>query len=197
MPGLSEHRSGRGRWIAAAAMCWPGVAAAAGMPQLDFANPLTTSQVVWGVVIFILLYVTLSRWALPQVGAVLDQRAASIEADLGTARAVKSTADAAIVEMTTAIERARAEAQTAINTAVDHAKQAAAVQAAEQDARLEAQLRAAEASIGAARAAAMGALRQVATDTATAILGKLTGRAPDPQRLAGAVGAALTAQGQG
>ena len=39
------------------------------MPQLDFANPLTTSQVVWGAIIFVVLYVLLSRIGLPKVGA--------------------------------------------------------------------------------------------------------------------------------
>ena len=38
---------------------------AQGMPQLDFKNPLTTSQVVWGVLIFIVL-LTLSV-AAPRV----------------------------------------------------------------------------------------------------------------------------------
>ena len=41
-----------------------------GMPQLDFANPLTRAQVVWGAIIFLVLYVLLSRWALPQVASV-------------------------------------------------------------------------------------------------------------------------------
>ena len=37
------------------------------MPQLDFANPLTTYQVLWGAVIFMVLYVLASRIALPKV----------------------------------------------------------------------------------------------------------------------------------
>ena len=39
----------------------PAIARAEGMPQLDFGNPLTISQVVWGAIIFIVLYVLLSR----------------------------------------------------------------------------------------------------------------------------------------
>ena len=45
------------------------------MPQIDFTTPLTTSQVVWGAVIFIVLYFTLSRNALPLVASVLEERA--------------------------------------------------------------------------------------------------------------------------
>ena len=181
----------------AAGLLWSGTAMAEGMPQLDFKNPLTTSQVVWGAVIFVVLYIMLSRWTLPQVGRVLDQRAAAIEADLETARMSKATADSAVAEMTDATSRARAEAQTEINAAVDQAKQAAAAQTAELDARLEVQLKAAEDRIAEQRTAAMGALRQVATDTATTIIGRLTGSAPNTQAVEGAVGAALAARGQG
>ena len=56
------------------------------MPQLDFATPLTTSQVVWGALIFIVLYVLPPACALPQVGAVLEERAAHIGRDLEAAR---------------------------------------------------------------------------------------------------------------
>jgi hypothetical protein len=65
------------------------------------------------------------------------------------------------------------------------------------NARLEAQLKAAEARINEARAAAMGALHQVATDTATTVIARLTGASPDPRRVDIAVAAALTARGHG
>ena len=67
-----------------------------GMPQLDFHNPLTISQVVWLAIIFCVLYVLLSKWALPQVASVLDARAGAIAADLDAARGAKQGADAAI-----------------------------------------------------------------------------------------------------
>ena len=200
-PDLAERRLGRPTRravaIAATALCPAGMAMAQGMPQLNFANPLTTSQVVWGIVIFVVLYILLSRWTLPQVGRVLESRAASIEADLETARVAKATADAAVSEMTDATGRARAEAQAEISAAVGQAKQAATAQAAELDARLEAQLKEAEGRIAAARGAAMSALRQVATDTAATIIGRLTGSTPDRQAVESAVGTALAARGQG
>ncbi len=103
----------------------PAAARAEGMPQLDFGNPLTTSQVVWGAIIFALLYVVLSRFALPRVAAVIEERARHIAADLETARASKTRADEAAQEVAEATARARAEAQAAINAALDKAKQAA------------------------------------------------------------------------
>ena len=185
------------RLVAAALLLLPTAAfAAEGMPQLDFANKLTTAQVVWGAIIFVVLYLLLSRWALPQVGAVLATREATISADLDTARAAKAKADAAIVELTDATQRARAEAQASIANAIDQAKQAAAAQSATANAKLEAQIAAAEQSIGVARTAAMGALREVATDTANTVINRLIGFAPDSARVDSAVGALLAARGQ-
>ncbi len=180
--------------LAAAACLLPGAAMAQGMPQLDFHSPLTTSQVVWGAIIFVLLYILLLRWALPQVGEVLDRRAAAIEADLNTARSAKAEANSAIDEMTQTVAQARGQAQTAINAAVDHAKQEAAARSAVLNERLEAQLQAAEQQIGQARTSAMSALRQVASETAATVIHRLTGAAPDMHAVEGAVGTALAAR---
>ena len=175
----------------------PSPAWAEGMPQLDFRSPLTLSQVYWGAAIFILLYFLLARVGLPKVGAVIEQRAVHIAADLDAARAQKAQADAAVAELTATMQRSRAAAQGEINQAVDQAKAAAAEQATALNARLEAQLKTAESRINEARAAAMSALNQVATDTAVTVIARLTGMSPDPQRVTAAVGAALAARGQG
>jgi F-type H+-transporting ATPase subunit b len=177
-----------------AALLLPTAAMAEGMPQLDFANPLTTSQVVWGAIIFWLLYLLLSRFGLPRVASVIEERAQRIAADLDTARASKARADEAAAEVSTATARARAEAQASINAALDVAKQEAAAHTAALNERLEKQLQDAEAQIAAARGAAMQALREVATDTAATVIARLTGAAPNRPRLDGAISAALAAR---
>ena len=93
----------------------PSIAMAAGMPQLDFANPLTISQVIWGAIIFIVLYIVLSRFALPRVGEVLEARASHIARDLEAARASKEKADAGMAEATAAIARACAKAASRLS----------------------------------------------------------------------------------
>ena len=175
----------------------PSVAMAEGMPQLDFKTPLTISQVVWGAIIFVVLYLLLSRTGLPMVESVLQERAAKISKDLDEARAAKAMADAGMMEADQATARARAESQSAINAALDEAKKAAAAQAEVLNARLEQQLHDSEAQIAQARAAAMSALRQVATETAATVVTRLTGTAPDAGRLDGAIGSALAARGVG
>ncbi len=162
-----------------------------GMPQLNFANPLTISQVVWGAIIFALLYVMLSRWALPKVGSVVDERRARIGSDLDTARSAKTEADAAVAELQEATRRARVEAQSSVAAATQQAKTEAAARNAQANERLDAQLAEAERNIANSRNAAMGALRQVAADAATSVITRLTGHAPDPARVDSAVGAHL------
>ena len=157
------------------------------MPQLDFANHLTIAQVVWMALIFGALYLLLAQWALPQVAGVLEHRAAVITADLDTARTAKAQADAAVAEVHEATRRASSDAQASIADALARAKAEAAEQAREASAKLDAQLSEAEQRITAARTAAMGALRQVATETAGAVVTRLTGQPADPA----AVGAAV------
>jgi F-type H+-transporting ATPase subunit b len=168
-----------------------------GLPQLDFANKLTTYQVIWGVVIFAILYVLASRTALPTVEAVLEERAKRIAGDLEGARDAKSRADAGIAAAADATAKARAEAQAAINAALENSKQAAAVQSAALNERLDQQLKEAEGQIASARNAALAALPGVASDTAVALITRLTGTAPDPVRLSGAINAAMAARGAG
>jgi F-type H+-transporting ATPase subunit b len=169
-------------------------AAEGGMPQLEFGNPLTTTQVGWGALIFLVLYLLLSRIALPKVGSVIEERARHIASDLETAQASKARADEAARQVAEATARARSEAQASINAALDAAKQESAGRIAALNERLEQQLRASEAQIDAARTAALRALREVATDTAATVISRLTGAPPDQARLDGAIGAILAAR---
>ena len=173
----------------------PAAAMAQGMPQLDFTTPLTVSQVVWGVIIFIVLYILLARSFLPLVGSVLEERGAAISKDLDEARVAKTRADADTDEADQATAKARADAQAAINAALTESKAAAASQADQLNARLEKQLQESESQIAQARASAMSALRQVATDIAATVVTRLTGAAPDTERLDGAIKSALAARG--
>jgi F-type H+-transporting ATPase subunit b len=175
----------------------PAAAMAEGMPQLDFKTPLTISQVVWGAIIFVALYIMLSRTGLPLVASVLEERATKIAKDLDEARAAKARADDGMREADEATAKARAESQAAINAALDEAKTAATAQAEVLNTRLEKQLQESETQIAQARASAMSALRQVATETAATVVTRLTGKEPDAGRLDSAIGSALTARGIG
>jgi F-type H+-transporting ATPase subunit b len=165
------------------------------MPQLDFSNPLTLAQVVWMAIIFGALYYVLARYSLPQVSGVLENRAERINGDLDSARAAKAQSDAAVTEITEAGRRAAAEGQASISQAVAQAKAEAAEQTRAADEQLNQQLAEAEGRIRAARTQAMGALRQVATETAAVVVNRLTGQTVDPAAIDAAVGSAMQARG--
>ncbi len=182
--------------VAALLLSYPAVAQEGqkGMPQLDFGNPLLISQVVWGAIIFAVFYILASRWALPKMGAVLEHRASVIQGDLETARRAKAEADAAIASLHAERRRSAAEASSAIERATAEAKQFATSAAAEVNAKLESQLTDAEGRIAVARGSAMGALREVASETAANVVGRLTGRPADRTAIDGAVGDAMVAR---
>ncbi len=189
----------RGRAVAAAVALMLAAAparAGEGMPQLDFGNSLTQAQVVWLAIIFFALYLLLSKWALPQVASVLELRANAIAGDLDAARKAKAEADAAAAEQAKATREAHAGAQAEINAALAAAKAATDSESAALNAKLDAQIADAERRIAAARVAAMGALEQVATETARDVVARLTGTAIDGLVVNRAVAAALAARAQ-
>ena len=154
-------------------------AMAAGMPQLDFANPLTKWQIVWGAVIFLLLYLVLSRSALPRVASVIEDRQGRIDGDLEAARQAKSEADRAAEELRRARRQASAEAQANLDRVMAEAREEAAKRTREMNERLDSELARAEAQIGAERARAMGSLRGIASETAQLLVERVTGRPAD------------------
>jgi F-type H+-transporting ATPase subunit b len=181
--------------LATAAIMAPSAAfAESNMPQMDFANPLTTSQIVWMAIILVVLYFALSRWGLPEIGKVLEHRDATIRADLETARAAKAAADQAVAELNKTMQQARGAAQAQIAKAVANAKAEALAESQALAAKLEAQLENSEAQITAAREAALAAIKPVAADAAAEILARLTGRKPDAAALTPQIDAAYAAR---
>jgi F-type H+-transporting ATPase subunit b len=172
----------------------PSAALADTMPQMDFHNPLTLDQVGWMAVILVVLYLLLSRWGLPEIGKVLENRAAVIARDLSAARAAKHEADQAVAALNATISQARAAAQAEVAKAVTDAKARASAEGAALAASLEAKLAAAEAQIATARAAALAAIKPVAAEAARTILLKLTGTQPAEDQLASRLDAALAAR---
>jgi F-type H+-transporting ATPase subunit b len=148
------------------------------------------SQLLWLTVSFVLLYVLMSKVALPRIGSILADRSKRIGDDLAAAQRLKEQSDVAHAAYDKALADARARAQAiASSTREKHAAEAEATQK-----RLEAQLHeklsAAEQSIATTRTAAMGNVRTIAADTAAAIVERLIGKAPTEHEVAAALGEA-------
>ena len=69
------------------------------------------SQIFWLVIFFALLYLLMSRLALPKMAAVLEKRHKVIEGDLARASALKNETEAAVQSYEKALADARAKAQ--------------------------------------------------------------------------------------
>lgn len=163
-------------------------AESAGMPQLD---PSTFgNQIFWLLVALVVIYLILSRVALPRIGSVLANRHDTIARDIAAAEELKAKAqdaektyNQALVDARTEANRiiaaTKAEIQSELDVATAHANAEIAAKAAESEAR-----------INEIRAGAMAAVTQVAQDAAGEIVGALGGTA-DAAAIAEAVNARL------
>ncbi|MDB5458037.1 MAG: H+transporting two-sector ATPase subunit [Caulobacter sp.] len=156
-----------------------------GLPQLQFEH--WGGQIVWLLLIFAVLYAVLAKGLLPRVSGAIETRGAKIADDIAGARRLKDEAEVQARAAAAEVAEARAKAQ---KTAVD-AKAAASAEAATRQAKEEVvlaeKLAAAEARIQATRDEAMGHVRDVAKDTAAAIVQKLTGKAATAAELKSAL----------
>jgi F-type H+-transporting ATPase subunit b len=81
---------------------------AVGMPQLDFST--WPNQIFWLLVTLVVIYLVLSRIALPRIGAVLADRKGTITNDLAAADELKQKAVEAEKAYNDALASARSEA---------------------------------------------------------------------------------------
>jgi F-type H+-transporting ATPase subunit b len=156
-----------------------------------FQKETFASQLVWLVLVFVALYLLMSRIALPRIGSILEERRQRIEADLAAAQRHKQESDAAIAAYEKALADARTRAQTLANETREKEAAAAEAHRKEVDAKLNARIAEAEKIVAGSREAAMANVRGIATEAAAAIVERLTGTAPAGQDVAKAVGDVL------
>jgi F-type H+-transporting ATPase subunit b len=145
------------------------------------------SQLVWLAVTFVLLYVLMSRIALPRIASILADRDKRIADDIAAANRFKEQSEAAHAAYEKALVDARGRAQSIANTTRE--QQAAAAEATNKqlEAQLHERIAAAEQSIAANRTSAMSNVGSIASDTAAAIVERLIGQAPAAHEVAAAV----------
>ena len=141
------------------------------MPQLNFAD--FPPQLIWLAITFVVLYLLMSRLALPRVASVLERRAAHIATDLDKAAKRGAEAEEALAAYRLTLDSARSDAQSAVRAAADEMARQQAARDAEFAASLAKRTRDAEASIAAAREKARDETRLMAGDIAAAIAAKL------------------------
>ena len=143
-----------------------------------FQSETFASQLFWLVIAFVLLYVLMTKLALPRVQLVIDNRQKHISGDLAEASRLKGESDAAVAAYEKALADARGRAQEIANETRE--KQAAEAEATRK--RLEDQLNAkladAEKTIVATKQSAMKNVHGIAADAAKAIVERLIGTTP-------------------
>ena len=162
---------------------------AAGLPQLDATK--FAPQLVWLVITFAVLYVLMSKVALPKIGAVLAARKDRIEGNLERAQALKADAEATAQAYEQAIAEARQNAQGVVTDARNAMSADAASRHDQLNERLSADVAAAERRINEATQQAIAGVRDLALDVAATATERLTGDAPDGKAVSAAVDAVL------
>jgi F-type H+-transporting ATPase subunit b len=146
-----------------------------------FATETFAGQLIWLTITFAVLYALLSKVVLPILSGIIENRRETIAGDLDEAAAMKTRAEEAGASYEKALSEAKGQAQRL-------AQETRTKLSAESDAKrklLEAELATllanAEATIATKKTEAMSHVRGIARDTATAIVERLSGRAPTPQ----------------
>jgi F-type H+-transporting ATPase subunit b len=152
-----------------------------------FQKDTFASQLLWFVLVFVTLYLLMSRFALPRIGSILEHRRQRIEADLAEAQRLKDESDAAIAAYQQALADARSRAQALANETRQRAAAEAEKSRKALDATLNTRIADAEKIIADKRAAAMLNVQDIATEAAVAIIERLIGVAPAGQQVANAV----------
>lgn len=159
------------------------------MPQFD--PSVWSPQLFWLVITFVVLYLLMSRIALPRVSSILEDREFRISDSLRRAESLKQDAEAAVASYEKLMADARAKAQDQVHTVRERAARDAAERHAVLSDRLSAEIAAAETRIAQARDQAVGELRGLAVEVAGAAVERLVGETMDPSTVGKAVDGAM------
>ena len=159
-----------------------------GLPQLNFET--FPNQIFWLAVTLVIIYLVLTRVALPRIGAVLAERSGTITNDLAAADEFKQKALQAERAYNDALAAARGEAAKIVASAKADIQKDLDVAIAKADADIAAKAVESEAKITEIKAGALEAITEVAKDTARELVMALGGKA-DAKSITAAVAARL------
>jgi len=154
------------------------------MPQLDFST--FGNQIFWLAVALVVIYLILSRVALPRIAAVLAERQGTITNDLAAAEDLKAKAVEAENAYNKALADARAEAQRIAAEARAEIQADLNEAIAKADAQIADKAAVSEKAIAEIKAGALESVKTVANDTAEALVAALGGKA-DAKAISAAV----------
>ena len=149
-------------------------AAAPGMPQLDFST--FGNQIFWLVITLVIIYLILSRVALPRIADVLAERSGTIGNDIAAAEDLKAKATTAEEAYNQALTDARTEAAKIVATTKADMKAELDAAIAKADAEISQKAAESEKVINNIRATALESVEEVAKSTALTLVSALGGK---------------------
>jgi F-type H+-transporting ATPase subunit b len=135
------------------------------------------SQLLWFAITFGVLYVLMSRLALPQIGSIIDKRRARIDGDLREAQRLKGETDKAIAAYETALAEARQNAHAIAEETRGSIKADIEAKRKVVEDDLGRKVADAEARIQRNKDEALGRVGEIARETAAAVVTQLIGEA--------------------
>jgi F-type H+-transporting ATPase subunit b len=163
-------------------------AAGGGMPQLnphDFAP-----QLVWLAITFVVLYLVMSKLAVPAISDTLDKRQARIQSDLDAAEKASEDTRALVAAYEKRLADAREEARRLQRERAEADSAATTARLTELANTLNGRIDEAEKRIAGQRAQVLESLEDMAHDIAADVYSKLSGQPADAGALKAKVAAA-------
>ena len=144
------------------------------MPQLDITA--FSPQIIWLIITFLLLYILMSKVALPRIGNILEQRQARIDDNLDMAQSLKNEANIDAESYDQAIAEARAQARKSIQETTKEMSIEASRQQEELGKRLSEELKSAEEQIKDAKTLAVKNIHKSAASLSSETVKLLIGK---------------------
>jgi len=164
------------------------MAESGGMPQLNFHD--FAPQVVWLVITFVVLYLVMSKAAIPAISGTLEKRQGKIQGDLDAAEKANEETRALVTAYEKRLSDAREEARRLQRERTEADSAAATARLAELGQRLGAKIDEAEKRIAGQRATVLEGIEDMAHDIAAEVYGKLAGQPADRATLGAKIAAA-------
>jgi len=171
------------------------MAAECGMPQLNFHD--FAPQVVWLVITFVVLYLVMSKLAIPTISDTLEKRQGKIQSDLDAAERASEETRALVAAYEKRLADAREEARRLHREQAEADSASASARLSELGNTINARIDEAEKRIAGQRAQVVEGLEDMAHDIAAEVYSKLAGQPADAGALRAKVAAAHPAKNGG
>ena len=142
------------------------------MPQLDFSTFLP--QIFWLFISLSFLYIVLSRYALPRVSDVIEERKDIIAQDIDSAKKFSSETELAIEELNMKLSEAKINSQSLMNDSLQEIKESNEEKKAILLKEINDNIVAAEVKILEKKEDSLGEISSVSEDIAIAMLENLS-----------------------